>query len=349
MLDCVVIGQGIAGTCLAHALLEHGLNIKIYSDLQGHTASILAAGVINPVTGRRFVKTWKAETLLPMAMKWYRELGEKLGIDCITERRILHALNSPNMEENWLLRSGDPSYASYLGELIRFSGDQRINCAVFGELFGGLQVDMEGLIRKSEAYFIDLGILKSKVIIRDTIKESLNLTAKHDTKHIIFCEGVHVKDNPLFDWLPNMVSKGEVLICRIPDLKSEDIIKDGVSIVPFNKPGEKDVYWIGSTYEWDNYDETPTEKAHQNLKTKLENAIKCDFTILKHWAGLRPTAKDRRPFVGPHPDYPNIHILNGLGTKGASLAPYCAELLADHIASGSEIPAEVNILRYYKR
>jgi len=344
MTDCVIVGQGIGGTCLAHALIERGLNIKVFANPEGHTASVLAAGVINPVTGRRFVKTWKAEEILPLAKKRYREIGDKLGISCLTERRILHAIDNPAMEENWLLRTGDPHYNKYLGKVIQVSGNQLFKASSFGEIFGALQIDMEGVLKASADYFDELGIRETKVFKQNMV-DPADLAAELNTKHIVFAEGVHVRHNPLFNWLPNQVAKGEILICRIPDLKSADIIKSGLSIVPFR---ETDVYWIGSTYDWDNYDPTPSDTGRETLTRKLEKALHCPFEVLQHWAGLRPTAKDRRPFIGPHPDHPNIHLLNGLGTKGASLAVYSAEILADHIAINHPIPDEVNILRYYK-
>ncbi|MEJ7679431.1 MAG: hypothetical protein WKG06_16540 [Segetibacter sp.] len=41
------------------------------------TASKAASGVINPVTGRRIVRTWRIEELLPFALKAYTELGNE--------------------------------------------------------------------------------------------------------------------------------------------------------------------------------------------------------------------------------------------------------------------------------
>jgi len=343
MTDCVIVGQGIGGTCLTHALLERGLKVEVIANPEGHTASVLAAGVINPVTGRRFVKTWKADEILPLVKKIYREIGDKLDISCIRERRILHAIDSAAMEENWVLRTGDPHYTKYLGNVIQIDDNQCYKSNSFGEIFGTLQVDMEGVIEASSKYFDALGIRESNIFNHYEV-DPTKLAAELQTNHIVFAEGVHVRHNPLFNWLPNQVAKGEILICRIPDLQTDDIIKSGVSIIPFREPN---VYWVGSTYDWDNYDPTPSDSGRDTITRKLERAIHCKFEVLEHWAGLRPTAKDRRPFIGPHPDHANIHLLNGLGTKGASLAVYSAKILANHIAFNYPIPDEVNILRYH--
>ena len=52
---------------------------------------------------------------------------------------------------------------------------------------------------------------------------------------------------------------------------------------------------------------------------------------MKHFAGVRPTVKDRRPLVGTHSGLNSIHILNGLGTRGVMLGPYLANQLFQQI------------------
>jgi hypothetical protein len=51
---------------------------------------------------------------------------------------------------------------------------------------------------------------------------------------------------------------------------------------------------------------------------------------MEHFAGVRPTVKDRRPLVGTHAEYSAIHILNGLGTRGVMLGPSMAKALQCH-------------------
>ena len=53
--------------------------------------------------------------------------------------------------------------------------------------------------------------------------------------------------------------------------------------------------------------------------------------LLEKKFGIRPASRNRRPFVGLHAKYNKIGILNGLGSKGVSLAPYCAKNLLNNI------------------
>ena len=62
--------------------------------------------------------------------------------------------------------------------------------------------------------------------------------------------------------------------------------------------------------------------------------------------GVRPTVKDRRPLIGTHPTYKNLHILNGLGTRGVMLAPAMALDLFDCIEKGKSLDKSIDIKRF---
>jgi len=49
-----------------------------------------------------------------------------------------------------------------------------------------------------------------------------------------------------------------------------------------------------------------------------------------------------------HPHQKNLGILNGMGTKGCSLAPFFASQLADHLLREKEIMPEADIKRFQK-
>ena len=72
----------------------------------------------------------------------------------------------------------------------------------------------------------------------------------------------------------------------------------------------------------------------------------CNFEIVEHFAGVRPTVKDRRPLLGTHPKHKNFHILNGLGTRGVMLAPAMAIDLYDFIENGKPLDKTIDIKRY---
>ncbi|MCB0443819.1 MAG: FAD-dependent oxidoreductase, partial [Flavobacterium sp.] len=55
-----------------------------------------------------------------------------------------------------------------------------------------------------------------------------------------------------------------------------------------------------------------------------------------------------RPMLGTHPNYPNLHVLNGLGTRGVMLAPDMAKMLFEHIEFQQPLEKEIDIKRFKK-
>ena len=62
-VDAIIVGQGLAGSLLAFALHQRGQQVMLLDDGVVN-ASQVAAGLINPVTGQRLVKSVSASQLL---------------------------------------------------------------------------------------------------------------------------------------------------------------------------------------------------------------------------------------------------------------------------------------------
>ena len=164
-------------------------------------------------------------------------------------------------------------------------------------------------------------------------------------KKIIFCNGIDAASLPFFSKLPFAPNKGELLILKIPGLAKTNIYKRGMVLVPL---AQKDLWWLGSSYEWDFDDGLPTERFREEATRLLKTWLKIPFSIIDHLAGIRPATIERRPFVGIHPVYSEIGILNGMGTKGCSLAPWFAKELADNLINNKPILPEVDISRFQR-
>src|SRR5689334_4647582 len=103
-VDYLVIGNGISGTWLSYYLRELGQSFLVMDDQQPKAASRFAAGLINPVTGRRHVRVWLAETVLPHAWEAYNEIGKKLSIPCITQTSLIDFFPSAQMRQSFSQR-----------------------------------------------------------------------------------------------------------------------------------------------------------------------------------------------------------------------------------------------------
>jgi glycine/D-amino acid oxidase-like deaminating enzyme len=70
------------------------------------------------------------------------------------------------------------------------------------------------------------------------------------------------------------------------------------------------------------------------------------LNIIDQPAGIRPSTRDARPFLGAHPTEQGLYIFNGLGSKGASLAPTLSREMADYIFQGKPLDPETDIQRF---
>lgn len=346
--DYLIVGQGLAGTLVTYFLLKAGRSVHVIDDGYPRAATKVAAGIINPVTGRRYVKSWRIDELIPQARQTYRELENLLDIEVYHPRSILRALFNAREENDWQTRAYTPEYQNYIvpnnevdtGAFAKFA----VPAFDYGELREGAQVEIGKLVKHYRQYLQKKNRLSEAEFDFSKLKLSAGgINYKGiNAQGIIFCEGAKAKYNPFFSYLPHEGNKGETLIAEIPGADFQKILKQRIFIVPL-AGGQ---YWIGSTSDNHHSDDLPSTKARDNLLEKLNKLLLTPFELKAHQAAIRPTVKDRRPLLGKHPDHPQLIIFNGLGTKGASLGPYWAAHLSEVLNTGQKIDPEVNINRF---
>jgi glycine oxidase len=376
--DYIIVGQGIAGSVLAYFLRKNGQKVVVIDrNTEGVlSSSKIAAGVINPITGRRFVKSWRIDELLPFAKQTYQELEKVLKISIWHDRRIIRTLRDIEEENNFLLRRTYPDYEFYCGEttpLPRLSDENAslVDASFinhfhsFADIKNGAQVNVPFLIEHFRTYFIDNQcFINNDFSFSDLIIEENGVTYKNiKAEKIIFAEGAAGATNPYFSWLPFNLDKGELLLVRIPNLKLRHIFKNKISIVPLHDIGivskmsaqspkntegghAEDLYWVGATNAWTFDDDQPSENNKLLIINELREILNCPFEIIGHQAAVRPTVRDRRPFIGLHPKFPVLGIFNGFGTKGASLVPFFAARFVDSLLKNLPLEREVDISRF---
>lgn len=345
-VDYIIVGQGLAGSLLAFFLHKRGKTLLLVDPPPEDTASRVAAGIINPVTGRHYVKSWRIDEFLPFARQTYRELESLLSDSFYSDRNVLRALFSTVEENNWNAKLGDPAYAAYVLPKPEPAGWPSLLQPVqaFGELAGGAQVNLARFLDSFRAW-----IAQNHRLVSDHFEyEDLDRTGEllrykeWSARAIVFCEGYSAKNNPYFTNLPYEGAKGEVLLISLPGLKPEKLLRHHLFLVPL----EDGTYWAGSNYIWKYKDQLPTPEGLQWLTSQLGKVLKVPYEILNHKAAIRPTVKDRRPLLGVHPAFSNIFIFNGLGTKGASQGPFFARQMADFLTQNEALDPEVDIRRF---
>ncbi len=342
----LIVGQGIAGTLLAYFLLKKKQPVKVLDKrLPGETSRI-AAGIVNPITGRRLVQSWRFGELFVHAKKTYSELGAFLGISVFQDKNILRALPSVFDENEWDRRSSFPENRPYFGETAGLGGYESLVAPThaWGTLRGAAKVDLPDLTTKFRSYLFEKDFLLDEEF--DFCKMETNELGVWyngvSYRKIIFCEGAKAVENPYFKYLPHSPTKGELLLVKIPGAEVENILKNQLYIVPL-KDG---LFWVGSTSKIDFQGVMPTPAMRAYLGNTLKKILQVPFEIMEHQAGIRPTVADKRPLLGNHPQHPQLAIFNGLGTKGASLGPMFAEQMAGYLLGEKGLDAEVDIKRF---
>lgn len=344
--DFLIVGQGIAGSLLAYLLEQRGQRCVLI-DAPGQTAaSSVAAGIINPLTGRQYVKTWRADTLLPFARRFYQQLEEALDIRCYHPRNILRVFTHSGEENDWLARSADPGCAPYMAEQAAPGAYAQLTapCRGFGETLQTAQVDIWRICERLRTHWQQQDCWLGEAFDHSR----LELTAagirygELQARQLVFCEGWRMKHNPYFNYLPLQGNKGEVLIVQFPEAVFDKMIKNKVFIAPLSTGN----YWVGGSSNNHFADDLPTEAGRAFVQQKLDEMIRTPYVLLSQQAAVRPTVRDRRPLLGRHPQHPQLAIFNGLGTKGASLAPYWAEQLVRHLLDGEMLDREVDVRRF---
>ena len=345
-IDYLILGQGICGTFLSYYLQKEGKRVVVIDENQPFSASKVASGVINPVTGRRVVRTWLIEDIMPFAVSAYQEMGEKTGADLIQQHNILNFHSTLQMKKAFENRMPDekeylsvPSNVEELQQYFHFSyGASQISPAWLA--------DMQGLIKGWRQYLSDNNMLLNEAFSwNDCTVSEAGVTYKHITaKKIICCEGVAGAQNPYFSLLPYSKNKGEALIMDVPGLPRNNIFKQSLTLVPW----KDNLFWVGSPYEWNYSDVRPTATFRIRTQLQLQQWLKLPYCITDHWAAERPANIERRPFVGLHPIHTSVGILNGMGTKGCSLSPFFAYQLTQYLIHNTPIHPHADVRRFEK-
>ncbi len=346
-IEYLIIGQGISGTWLSYYLQKKGKSFLVIDNNSPNTSSKVAAGIINPVTGRRHVEVWRAKEILPFAWNAYRQIESETGITAISQKNIIDFFPSPQMRDSFLQRIEEKNeYVHSFPEQNHFSSlfNYDFGC---GEIRPVYTVHLETLLPAWRQQ------LQEKNLLLEEEFDITQLQLKKDgiqynsitAEKIIFCDGNSSPVNPHFQQLPFAPNKGEVLLAEIPDLPPQHIYKKGMMLVPLAAPG---LWCIGSDYAWEFDNEEPTDEFRNKTEALLKAWLKVPFKITAHLCGIRPATLERRPFVGFHPQHPGIGILNGMGTKGCSLAPFFAKQLVDNLLFNKPISPEVSIERFSK-
>ncbi|TPN87178.1 NAD(P)/FAD-dependent oxidoreductase [Aquimarina algicola] len=346
MLDYIIVGLGLSGLAFVDKIANENKSYVVFEDFT-QKSSRVAGGLCNPLVLKRFTVAWQANEQMKIAVPFYQKIQNKIGKDVVLDLPILRRFNSVEEQNTWFEACDKPILNDFLyPELIRNSNEALDIPFHYGRVKHTRKIDLAILL---SSYLEDLdqkgNLIKDsfehdKLLHHNECVEYKNIKAKH----IVFCEGFGVHKNPFFNYLPIYGNKGEYIIIKSERLQLKEILKSSVFIIPV----ADDLYKVGATYNNKDISDNPTNSAKEELVNKLKKVIKVPFEVVDQVSGIRPAVKDRRPILGTHPSYKNIHILNGMGSRGILAAPVMARALYNHIEKKYQLPVEVSLHRFDK-
>lgn len=333
----ILIGAGIAGACVARALVARGRGVVVVDgDGVAGGASGVPRAVVQPVTGMR--ASWRpryaeardrAEALLRDHVS--RDLHVRRGVlrIALDERHATLWSRQMDAAPDDVARWVDGHEARAIADGISAGTTGGIH------LPGGLDLDGPGVVRS----LLDapgITVRRARVRAVETVDGAPGVWLDDGTwmagRSVVVAAGVGAAA-----LLPGLgVTLTPVRgVCgwRETAIASRVVVGHRGQIVPMG-----DRTFVGSTF-------SPGDDARRIdladldlLAERLGQAIPGAYgPVVDGWAGVRVAARDRNPVVAQVPDQPGVFAVAALGSKGFLLAPWIADRVAAAIADGSPI------------
>lgn len=321
-----IAGQGLAGTCIAWALWKRGAKFMLVDRGTGGSSRV-AAGMVNPLTGKNFEPSWRIAEFLPEALEFYASVERQIGRQVWYPFPVLRLAGSAKEWGKIVSKLSSPAVVPWVAGEVP-APDGWVGAV---EVRGGGRLDTRAFMDGSRAFFEERGCYR----------KGEYLPSEKD-EEVIWCEGA--AGLMAGRGGPHRCAKGEILTLRAVGWDETRIrIGAGGWLVPQGGG----VFRAGSTYEWDELDELATEKGRARVEEIASRLGGVVFEVIGHEAGVRPILRRSEPLIGPLEG--GGWMFNALGSKGALYAPGMAGRLARWLVDGVEPEPEVDFREFLKQ
>jgi glycine oxidase len=321
----LVVGQGLAGSCLSWELWNRNVDFH-WVDRGTGGSSRVAAGMINPITGKNFEPSWRIADFLPEALEFYTRIEACLGKRFWYPLPVLRLARS---EKEWgkiLGKLSEPAVAPWV------VGETDVTKEWVGGVIvkGGGRLDVPAFINASREFFREKGRYHEEEVVFDSIGRGR-----------VWCEGAAGLMSGRYGM--HRCAKGEILTIRANGWdETQARVGGGGWLLPVGNG----IFKTGATYEWNELNDLPTSEGRAKVEEIARRLGGDDFEVIGHEAGVRPILRRSQPLIGP---VGNDWMINGLGSKGSLYAPGMARRLAGWMMDGIEPEEEVDLRVFLKQ
>ena len=345
-VDFIIIGQGLAGSALAMALMRRGKSIAVVDSNDRSAATRVAAGLVTTLAGRGMNPAWRQSKYLPEAMDYYRTLELEAGIQLFHPHPVLR-LFADAKEAAKFSRKAE-SVTEWVAK-----GAAEIQPNQLDAEFGGFEMAHGGRL-DTLAY---LRVVREKIeaegiyLERAFDEASLELSEQGvcwngiSAQKIILCQGYAGLAAGRFSQLKHRSAKGEMLTVRVDQLDSDRILSRNGWMIPLGNG----LWRAGASYEWDDLSTKPSKEGRAEVEQKVANLTTLPFDVIGHEVGVRPIIHRSQPVIGLDLTCPQIGFFNGLGSKGVITAPSVGEHFGSYLIGESDLDPELSLERVEKR
>jgi glycine/D-amino acid oxidase-like deaminating enzyme len=337
-VDFLIIGQGLAGSALAMALIDLGASVMVVDREDEYSASRVAAGLVTTVAGKGMNLSWRQAEYLPEALAYYRKLEE------ISGRKLFHSLDTLRLFDSQKQRDKfnhkQDQMDAWIGEATT------VDLSKWNADHGGFIMKQGGWLDTKTYLHVIREILADRY--RSDSFQEADLIISDDKVNwkdiiagrIILCQGAKgLTEDGLFSFLNHRCAKGEILTVSIPDAPEQKIINSNGWLIPL---GNK-LWRAGATYEWSDMSGATSEAGRSEIEGKIIKLTDLPFQVVDHTAAVRPILRKSQPYIGNHPDHPEVSFFNGLGSKGVTTAPSVAAHFAAHLVTGCMLDSNLTL------
>ena len=338
----LVVGLGLAGALMTLALQRRGRTVVVADD-GGAVTSRAAAGLVSPINGPRLSRPPRTSEWLAAATALYTDAEARLGERLWYPGPIRRLFRDADQARRWEERRAEPARAVNMGPAEPPGRHpQGLDPHGSGPILGGGRLDVAGLLAAVARERAAAGRLREAVDPGqlEPTTDGVHLGGE-DYAAAILCQGWSGAAGPWLAELPLEPLAGESLGLRLPAGAPAEPLHGAGWLVATGPDSAR----LGATHHRVVGGE-PTAAGREELLAALPGLWPGSSEVVDHFAGTRVAVRDRAPVAGPHPRWPRLAILNGLGGKGALWGPWCAEAVAENLLDGTAVPAEIDPGRF---